>query len=120
VDDNSKVFMLVLIPILSLFSWLLFRKSGHNYAENLIFHVLLMSGTILIFFILGIIPFLMVPSMIMLWMVLNFVVSMVYNIVAYKQFFKQRMGVTIFKVILLQIIMLISSQLITLSVLQII
>jgi hypothetical protein len=120
VEENSKAFTLLLIPILSFFSWLLFRKSGHNYAENLVLNVLIIGGTICIFFIFGILPFLFFPLQIVLWMAINFTASFVYYIIAYKQFFKQSWGITIFKGIIMQIIILICSQVITLVVLTVI
>ena len=108
VTENNKAFTLLIIPVLSLMTWILFKKSGHNYAENLVFNVLLMSGMTLIFFI-TVIPFLILPSFVILWMVADYFAIWIYTIVAYKQFYNQRWPSTIAKGVFMQIAMMISS-----------
>ncbi|HEY3429684.1 MAG TPA: DUF3667 domain-containing protein [Cyclobacteriaceae bacterium] len=108
VTENNKAFTLLIIPVLSLMTWILFKKSGQNYAENLVFNVLLMSGMTLIFFII-VIPFLILPSFVILWMLLDYIAIWIYTIIAYKQFYNQRWPVTIAKGVLMQIVIMISS-----------
>ena len=113
VEENNKAFTLLIIPILSFFSWLLFKKSGHNYAENLVLHVFIMGGATLLFFIVTLVPILIMPSLILTWMGINFIIGVIYYIVAYKQFYNQGWGLTIFKGIVMQLVMLITSQVLT-------
>jgi hypothetical protein len=113
ITDNNKAFTLLLIPVLSLFTWLLFKKSGHNYAENLVFNVLLMAGMSLIFFIISALPFLILPSFVILWVFADYVAIWIYSIIAYKQFYNQSWPVTIAKGILMQIFLMICTQLLT-------
>lgn len=108
VTENNKAFTLLIIPVLSLLTWILFKKSGHNYAENLVFNVLLMGGMTLIFFII-IVPFLILPSYVILWMFVDYLAIWIYSIVAYKQFYNQRWPATIAKGVLMQIVIMISS-----------
>jgi hypothetical protein len=112
VTENNKAFTLLIIPVLSLMTWILFKKSGHNYAENLVFNVLLMGGMSLIFFII-VIPFLILPSFVILWMVIDYFAIWIYSIVAYKQFYNQRWPATIAKSIAMQIVLMASSYLLT-------
>ena len=51
VTKNINLIFLVAVPITSFFSWLLFRRSGYNYAENLTQHAF-MGGFRVFFFIL--------------------------------------------------------------------
>lgn len=113
VEENNKAFTLLLIPMLAFFSWLLFKKSGHNYAENLVLHVLISGGTSLLFFVTFLAPLLLLPSLIVLWMGMSLIIGVVYNIVAYKQFFNQGWGITIFKGLVMQLVMVVFSQVLT-------
>ena len=113
VQENNKAFTLLIIPFLAFFSWLLFRKSGHNYAENLVLYVLITSGMTLLFFITAVIPFLLFPSLVWLWIGLNFIALIAYNIIAFKQFFNQSWGKTLLKGIAMIVVMMIFSQLLT-------
>lgn len=112
VTENNKAFTLLIIPVLSLMTWVLFKKSGHNYAENLVFNVLLMSGMTLIFFII-VIPFLILPSFVILWMFVDYIAIWVYTFIAYKQFYNQRWPATIAKGVVMQIVIMVSSFLLT-------
>jgi hypothetical protein len=111
--DNNKLFTIFLIPVLSFFTWIFFMKSEHNYAENLIFNVNLTSGMTLLFFLTSIIPFLIFPSLVILWMLINYLAIWVYSIIAYKQFYNQGWPITILKGVAMQILIVISSQLVS-------
>lgn len=50
--DYSKITVFLQIPFISLFSYLLFRKSKHNYAENLVLNLYLLCGKLVISFLL--------------------------------------------------------------------
>jgi hypothetical protein len=113
VSDNGKLLTLLFIPMLSLLTWIFFKKSGHNYAENLILNVLILGQLMLLFIPFAAIPFLIAPSYVILWFSLYFVINILYSLVAYKQFFGQGWGWTIFKGISLQFIYLIVGQMLT-------
>lgn len=119
VQENSRAFMMVMIPFLGFFSWLFFKKSGHNYAENLVLHVLITGGAVLIFLATAIIPHLLMPSQIVPWLAINFILTIAYNIIAYKQFFQQSWLATIIKGFLLILITLACYQLITFVIIKI-
>jgi hypothetical protein len=101
--DNNKLLTVIFIPFLSLLTWLFFRKAGFNYAENLIFNVLI-NGQMIVFFVLVcIIPVIVKPSFVVWVMYIYMLGSWVYSIIAYKQFYSQRWGKTIFKGMTVQI-----------------
>lgn len=102
--DNSKLQTVILIPLLALLTWLFFRKAGYNYAENLVFNVLINGQLIVVFLILCILPILIKASLIVVVMYLYIVVSWAYAMLAYKQFYKQKWGWTILKGSAVQII----------------
>jgi hypothetical protein len=102
VEENNKLLTFIFIPVLALFTWLFFKKAGHNYAENLMFNVLL-NGQLMVFFLLFIVvPFLIKPSLVVLWLLLFLPISWTYSLIAYKQFFRQGWGRTILKGLVLQ------------------
>lgn len=51
-QDYTKVLIFMQLPFLAFFSWLFYRKSGHNYLENFVF--VLFTGAIML--IMGMIP----------------------------------------------------------------
>jgi hypothetical protein len=104
VSDNNKLITMLFIPVLSFLTWLFFRRSGHNYAENLVFNVLVFGQLMVFFLIFCLVPFLIKPSLVLLWLLLYFPLSWIYSVIAYKQFFKQRWGITIFKGLAVQFI----------------
>jgi hypothetical protein len=103
-NENTKLINFVFIPFLSLLTWLFFRKSKYNYAENLILNILIGGQLVVWFVLICIIPVLIKPGLVILVMYLYILFSFGYAIVAYKQFFQQKWGWTIFKGLTLQII----------------
>jgi hypothetical protein len=108
--DNNKLLTFLFIPVLSILTWLFFKKSGYNYAENLMLNILINGELTLIFLIFAILPFLIWPSLVMLWMLLYWLASWIYTLIAYKQFFKQKSFITIVKGLTLQILYVIFAQ----------
>jgi hypothetical protein len=102
--ENAKILSFLFIPIVALLTWLFFKKSKSNYAENLIFNVLLQGQIDLFFILFCIIPFLIYPPSIVLAMYFYLLLSWIYSIFAYKQFYQQRWFATIWKGILIQIL----------------
>lgn len=102
-QENSKVLTLLFIPVLGLFTWLLFKKSGFNYAENLVLNVMISGELSFLFLVFCALPFLILPSFIILWMTLFLLINWIYSFIVYKQFFQQGWGITIVKGILIQL-----------------
>jgi uncharacterized membrane protein (DUF106 family) len=110
ITENNKLLTLLFVPILAFLTWLFFKRSGHNYAESLVFNVLVDGQLMVLFLVFALIPFLIKPSLVILWLLLYFLISWTYSFIAYKQFFKQRWGITIFKGIVLQILYMVTVQ----------
>lgn len=105
--EYNKLMNFFTIPFIAFLTWLMFRRSGNNYAENLVFNILIAGQVILFFLIVCIIPYVLFPGIVMLVYYLNILLMWIYSFIAYKQFFKQTWGKTIFKGIVIQIVYLI-------------
>ena len=106
-NENTKLINFVFIPFLSLLTCLFFKKSGYNYAENLILNILIGGQLVVWFVLICIIPVLIKPGLVIIVMYLFILASFAYAILAYKQFYQQKWGWTIFKGLSVQIIYLI-------------
>jgi Protein of unknown function (DUF3667) len=95
--EHNRMLNLIFLPFLALLTWLFFKRSGFNYAENLVFNVFYMAQTLLFFVIFTIIPFVIFPSGVMLWMMLFSAIYIAYTFLALQQFFKQRWWLTLLK-----------------------
>lgn len=109
VNDYSKPLALALIPLTSLFTFALFRKSKFNYAEHLVFNLFTSVLIYLIFFIVSFLPFLIFPSLVLLFMYVYFLVNAIYAFKAYKGFFQESWFATIWKGIIVQIALYIAT-----------
>ena len=98
-----KYFNLVLflsVPVSALFSWMFFRKSGYNYAENLIFNTFIAAQRTLTFILLS--PFLYFFRK--YWYIgvgFYYIFWLIYFIYAFIQFFGEKKVITIFKFIIM-------------------
>ena len=102
-DVYGKIIAVFLTPVLiSFFSWLFFIRSKNNLAECLVLNSMLM-GQVYLYTILIFIPvYLFVPAVpILLNNSVFHILMAVYMSVAYKQFFKQNIVLTILKVLLI-------------------
>lgn len=102
--DNNKLVTVIFIPLLSVLTWLFFKKSKFNYAENLVFNVLINAQMIVWFLLICVIPLLIKPGLIIVAMYLYIFGSWIYSIIAYKQFYQQSTGKTIWKGITIQVV----------------
>lgn len=102
--ENEKLVNLMLLPVLALFTWLFFRKSEFNYAENLVFNIMIAAEQYIILLLLAVPLFLLFPNAILWIMSSFFLVAMGYTFFAYKQFFKERLLSILWKGILLQLL----------------
>jgi ABC-type multidrug transport system fused ATPase/permease subunit len=118
VMENTKVITFLLIPVLSLLTWLFFWKTGNNYAENLVMNILIQGQMMVYFLVACIVPFLISPSTVMLTLILYYLILIVYSIIAYKQFYNQGWGRTIWKVLAIQILYMVIVQQFTTLIIQ--
>lgn len=95
--EHNRMLNLIFLPFFALLTWLFFKKSGFNYAENLVFNVFYMAQMLLFFIIFTIIPFVIFPSGVMLWMIVYSVIYIAYTFLALQQFFRQRWWLTLLK-----------------------
>ncbi|HET9052570.1 MAG TPA: hypothetical protein VFM90_00245, partial [Cyclobacteriaceae bacterium] len=109
--ENTRLVTFLFIPLLGFFTWIMFRKSGVNYAENLVLNVMISAELSVLFFVICVIPFLIVPSFVVLWMLLYYLVNWIYSFIVYKQFFRQGWGVTILKGVVIQVVFMVLIQL---------
>lgn len=113
ISEYSRVANFIFIPLLSLFSWAFFRKSRYNYTENLILNVAIYGQLAVYFFIAGVIPFLLAPGWVVLWLMLYNFLMWAYTMFVYKQFFGQGWPKTLFKGSVVYILYTIAIQYVT-------
>jgi hypothetical protein len=109
VVDNNKLLTFLFLPLLALLSWLFFRKSRFNYAENLVFHILIAAESTLIFLVVAILPFLFNQTLGSWMLFVHLLVTMVYTFIGYRQLFGGGWGMIILKGIIIQILYMVSS-----------
>lgn len=102
VMENSKLITFMFLPFLALLTWLFFKKSGFNYAENLVFNIFINGELSLFFVIFCVLPFVLYPPFVVSIFYIYFLISWIYSFIAYKQFYQQRWGITILKGIVVQ------------------
>jgi hypothetical protein len=103
-SENNKIVNFIFIPFLSLLTWLFFKKSGFNYAENLILNMLIGGQMVVLFVAICIIPVLITSSVVIIVMYLFILISFIYALITYKQFFRFSWGWTLFKGVSVQLI----------------
>ena len=104
--ENTKIVNFIGLPLLALFTWLFFKKSGFNYAENLLFNIMITGEQYVFFIVLAIPIFLLAPSAIVWIMYLYILLVFVYTFIAYKQFYQQRWWPVVWRGVVLQTIWL--------------
>lgn len=93
-NDYFNVMIWMFIPIISFFSYLFFGKSGYNYAEHLVLNAYITSiGNLIntVFYTLALVIDIGISSLIAISFYL------IYNLYAYKSFFKLTLGRTLIK-----------------------
>jgi hypothetical protein len=106
-SENSKLITFLFVPLLALLTWLFYFRTGHNYAENLVFNIFIISEQTAFFLLICIPIFLIWPSLVVWLMYLYFIFLWVYTFIAYRQFFKQGWGWTLLKGSAIQVIYLV-------------
>ncbi len=100
--------IILTIPLLSLYSWLLFKSTGRNYAENMVMNMYMMGEYHLFSIIAVVLPAYFFPQFNYLFISLGFLIMVVYYYFSCKHFFNESAGATIVKVMLAELLFLIS------------
>lgn len=84
-----NIFQFITVPITALYSWIFFRKTKYNFAENLILNTFLIAHRHLIFLL--VIPFLhFFPESAFQIINIHFFIWSIFLVYAYLQFFKSK------------------------------
>jgi hypothetical protein len=103
--NNGKLLGLFLIyPLLSFFTWILFKKSKTNLAENLVLGSFIMSEGYLLLTVIFIPIFLVTPSYVVLNNYIYHFIFLIFMTVAYRQFFKQNIILSFLKAFLVMVL----------------
>ncbi len=106
---NFNIILFLTVPVSAFFSLIFFRKSGFNYSENLVFNSYIAAQRTLTFILIS--PFLYFFNKI--WYVFigfYYLFWLVYFIYAFRQFFGEKLSVTIIKFVIMYIILIVSVQ----------
>ncbi|HYG01336.1 MAG TPA: DUF3667 domain-containing protein [Chryseosolibacter sp.] len=100
--ENSKLFELILIfPLIALFSWILFRRKTYNFAENAVLAAFILGEMNLVKVCIGLPLFLLSGLSVQTIDKVFHVIILVYFVIAFRQFFQQNIFITIIKTVLL-------------------
>jgi len=104
---HGKIISLIITaPLLALLTWLFFRTRKINYAENLLLHAFL-AGQALLAMVIIFIPVFLIFGHAKLNNNIYQGVFMVYLMIAYQQFFKNHIVVTLLKTIIIQLLFMV-------------
>lgn len=112
--DYSKFTNFLIIPIIALYSWLIFRKSKQNYTENLVLNIFLLAGIIVfrIFIYLAMIFTNDVETIRIVNLVVTFLVF-IYIVIFFYQYFScydySKINL-LFRVLMISILFLVTKQ----------
>lgn len=106
VNHGKLISLIVMVPVLTFLSYVFFRKSGYNFAENLVLQSLMLAQIHLAMMVIFIPAYLLFGNA---QMNNNFfqVTFFIYMVVAYKQFFNQSVVLTLIKTIFVQLLFII-------------
>ncbi len=96
------------IPLLALYSWLFFRSTGKNYAENAVMNMYMIGEYHLFSIIVVVIPSYFFPQAAVLFTVMGFFAMCFYNYFTALHFFNQSKGTTLFKVVCIELLFVLS------------
>lgn len=102
--ENGRLLIFSFLPFLAALTWLFFKKTGHNYAENLTFNVFIMAQQTFLFLPICILPFLINHDLAVIVFYLYTLIVLIYTFIAYKQFFAKRWWVILLKGTVIQVI----------------
>src|SRR5690349_13104848 len=103
VDNGKMLGLFLIVPLVSFFSWLFFRKPRYNFAEHFVLQSYVIGFTY-VFTALIVVPiFLLMPQYAMIINSGFQLFFLIYMIIAYKQFFDNNVILTIIKSILIML-----------------
>lgn len=100
-----NLILFLIVPVSAFFSRMFFRKSGYNYSENLIFNSYIAAQRTFTFVLLS--PFIYFLKNI--WFVfigIYYIFWLVYFIYAFRQFFGEKLPVTIIKFVIMYVLLI--------------
>jgi Protein of unknown function (DUF3667) len=100
----TTLIIILTIPLLSVYSWLFFKSSGKNYAENMVMNMYMMGEYHLFNIILLILPSYFFPQLNSVFTVAALLAMFVYYYFTCIYFFKQTTAVTLFKIIAVELL----------------
>jgi hypothetical protein len=104
-NENGKWLSLLLIaPLLAFLSWLLFKRSRYSLAETFVLNSYIIGQSHVIRTLIFIPLFLLFPQYGGMNLMIFQLVLVIYLTVAYRQFFQQRVWVTIIKAVLTMVL----------------
>lgn len=106
-DTWLNALVLLLLPVFSFFTMLLFSKEKNNYAENLIMNSFMMGQQSLISAVYQFI-FYLLPPLFSFYFVLTFLIGLLYNTYVFRQVFREKIWLTLLKALVLGIIGLVT------------
>jgi len=92
------------IPLLSVYSWLFFRSSGKNYAENMVMNMYMMGEYHLFSIVVTVLPIYFFPKLNVFFTAASFILLAVYYYFTCRYFFKQSTAATTAKVLAIEIL----------------
>lgn len=110
-----NVIQLVSVPVIALFSWLFYKKSGYNYAENLVLNTFLGAQRTLMYILIA--PFLYIFNR--HWYIpisVYYIGWLVYYGWAFVQFFNEKKSIVIIKYIISILLFIPAAQIISLGI----
>ncbi len=106
-DTWLNALVLLLLPVFSFFTMILFSKKKNNYAENLIMNAFMMGQQSLISAFVQVI-FYLIPSLFFIYIPFNFILGLTYNTYSFRHIFGENIWLTLLKALLLGLIGLVT------------
>jgi hypothetical protein len=107
IEHQKLLDLLLIFPLMSFFTWLLFGRKKANFAENLVLNAFTMGEYNIITVVVFVPAFLLAPDTAQMNNNILHVVILIYMIVAYHQFFKNHWALTILKSLAVMILYII-------------
>lgn len=106
IQHGKIITLIITAPLLGFLTWIFFRKRKNTFAENLVLHAFLV-GQIHLAMVTIFIPTFLVFGHAKMNNNIYQIVFLIYLMIAYQQFFKNHVALTIFKTILILILFIV-------------
>jgi len=108
----STPIIVLTVPILSLYSWLFFKSTGKNYAENMVMNLYMMGEYHLFSIVCFVIPAAFFPQAGIALIAVSMLVMAVYYYFTCRNFFQQKNSVILLKIIFIELLYFITTAII--------